>query len=70
MPTEYAAAKTEMGLFDLTKDPGEEKNVAGENQQVVTRLTGLAEVARKELGDGPVKGAGVREPGRIEGALK
>ncbi len=65
MPTEYAAAKTELALYDLSKDPGEEKNVAPEHPQVVAKLTGLADVARKELGDGPVKGADVRDPGRI-----
>lgn len=70
VPITYGNAKIELALFDLSKDPGEEKNVAGENPEVVERLKGMAEVARKELGDGEIKGAGVREPGRVPAPAK
>ena len=40
--------------------------MAADYPEVVEKLKRLAEVARKELGDGPIKGAGVREAGRIQ----
>jgi hypothetical protein len=38
-------------LFDLEADPGETKDVAGQNPDVVKRLSGLGDRARSDLGD-------------------
>ena len=56
-----------LALFDLREDPGETKDVAAANPEVVARLQQLAEAARKDLGDTltKTKGAGVRPPGRL-----
>ena len=38
-------------LFDLERDIGETKDVAGRNPDVVKKLLKLAELARKDIGD-------------------
>jgi len=52
--------------YDLQKDPGESKNVADQNPEIVSRLEQLAEKVRGDLGDASTKrkGTGVRPPGR------
>ncbi len=67
-PVAYAQLKVDTGLYDLARDPGETKNVAAQNPDVVQRLLALAEEARDDLGDSLTKrkGKGVREPGRVE----
>lgn len=67
IPTKYVNVKTELALFNLEKDPGETKNVAKDNPEVVERLQGLMEKMRVDLGDDLTKtpAAGNREPGRI-----
>jgi arylsulfatase A-like enzyme/predicted neuraminidase len=59
-------------LYDLAADVGETKNVADEHPDVVKKLLGYAEDARKELGDSLTKrkGSGVREPGRLPAVKK
>ena len=42
IPGPYRQKKTEVALFDLEKDIGQESNIANENRQVVNRLQGLA----------------------------
>ena len=72
-PAPYENAKIELALFDLETDPGETKNVAGEHPDAVAKIEELAERMRAELGDSATKrkGAGVREPGRLqEGDLR
>jgi arylsulfatase A-like enzyme len=66
-PANYSQAKIPLALFDLESDPGEKNNVAEKHPDVVKKLEGLAEKARKELGDEATKktGSGVREPGKI-----
>lgn len=58
-----------LALFDLVADPGEARDVSAAHPGVVAELQALAEQARADLGDALTNrtGAGVREPGRIEG---
>ncbi|MDA7920702.1 sulfatase [Verrucomicrobiales bacterium] len=51
---------SEVLLFDLAADPGETNNIAEQHPEVVTRLSERIEVARAELGDLDVVGAGAR----------
>ena len=55
-------------LYDLVNDPGETADVAGENPDVVTRLSAFADRVRHDLGDRrlDITGAGVRPIGRVE----
>jgi len=55
-----------LSLFNLQTDPSETTDLAARHPEVVTRLQGLAERAREDLGDSATKrpGKGVREPGR------
>ena len=49
-------------------DPSETTDVAGENSDVVTRLSAFADGVRHDLGDRrlDITGAGVRPIGRVE----
>ena len=51
---------TELSLYNLATDLGEQHNVAAENPEVVERLKALADRAREELGDHDRIGTGVR----------
>ncbi|HEY1191630.1 MAG TPA: sulfatase-like hydrolase/transferase [Gemmata sp.] len=67
-PGRYKQVKIEKPeLYDMRTDPGETKNVAGTNPQVVKLLLELAEKARDDMGDALTKrvGKNVREPGRL-----
>jgi len=59
-------------LYDLEADPGESRDVAAANPEVVKGLLVHAEAARAELGDSLTErtGKGVREPGRLPEAAK
>ncbi|QDU87279.1 Arylsulfatase [Pirellulimonas nuda] len=50
-PAEYQQAKIGQSLYDLKADPGETVDVAAEHPDVVKRLQGFAEKARRDLGD-------------------
>jgi arylsulfatase A-like enzyme len=67
-PGEYKSAHTELALYDLETDIGEQQNVAEANPEVVARLTALGEKARDDLGDKLTKrnGKNVREAGKLE----
>ena len=51
---------TEVALYNLDADIGEQHNVAGEHPEIIERLTALADAAREELGDTNRIGRGVR----------
>ena len=48
-PTTYTQARTDVALYDLEKDIGEESNVAAANPEVVRRLTEISEQFDREL---------------------
>ena len=50
-PVPYSQTTIGLSLFNLTDDPGETRNLAGEQPEVVARLSELAAAMRNELGD-------------------
>lgn len=67
IPGKYAQVKIEQPeLYDLANDPGEKKNVAGQNAEIVARLRAVSEKLRAEVGDSLTKrnGSGIRAVGR------
>ncbi len=68
LPAGYTTATTELALFNLRLDVGEQHDVLADHPDIVARLEELAEAARMELGDSArnMRGAGFREPARIE----
>ena len=56
----------ESRLYDVTKDPGEQVDLAEENPDVVAKLSEEADKARQVLGDRGVTGTGERPAGRVE----
>ncbi len=60
--------KTDLALYDLSKDPGEKNDIKDKFPEVVKRLENSAVKARKDLGDAltKTKGANNREPGKIQ----
>ncbi|HUQ68027.1 MAG TPA: sulfatase [Planctomycetaceae bacterium] len=67
-PGPYREATTELALFNLASDIGEQTDVAAKHPEVVARLKTLADQARQELGDTltGVQGTGARPAGRLE----
>jgi len=67
IPAPYSQGRTGLALYDLETDIGETTNVADQHPEIVKQLQGLADNARKELGDSATKqrGAGVRPAGRL-----
>ena len=65
IPTKYSQAKIGRELFDLASDIGETTNVADQHPDVVERLSELGAAMRRQLGDENMKGAGIREAGRL-----
>ncbi|MBU6299922.1 MAG: sulfatase [Verrucomicrobia bacterium] len=59
-------AETGLSLYDLSVDPGEQRNVAQDHPEVVRRLLTMADSVRAELGDRltGMAGSGCRESGR------
>ena len=71
IPAKYENVNLERPqLYNLRTDRAETKDVAAAHPEVVARLEAFAEKCRAELGDTLTqrKGAGTREPGRVEGA--
>ena len=62
-----AQVQVPAALYDLRRDPGERYDVKDLSPEIIAELTKIADEARSELGDGimKIKGAGVREPGRV-----
>ncbi|MDP8244631.1 MAG: sulfatase [Candidatus Hinthialibacter antarcticus] len=64
MPAKYQQGRTELALFDLSNDVGQQRDVSKQNPHVVKRLLTYADQAKADLGHGDQKGAGQRPPGR------
>lgn len=66
-PVKYSALPVGLELYHLRSDPGENRNVAAEHPEVLTRLLALAEDARQDLGDSLTKrkGPGTRADGLV-----
>ncbi|MEN6575073.1 MAG: sulfatase-like hydrolase/transferase [Phycisphaerales bacterium] len=67
IPAKYEQARTDLALYDLENDIGEQHNVADEHPEVVQRLQKLADVMRQDLGDSAMKmeGTGRRPSGKV-----
>jgi len=67
IPAKYEQTKTELALYDLSTDIGEQHNVADEHPDVVERLQKLADAMRQDLGDSAMKieGTGRRPSGKV-----
>jgi len=61
----YRVEDLPLSLFNLSNDPGEQRNVAAEHPDIVERLSALAEPIRNDLGDALRReaGTGVRKAG-------
>lgn len=66
-PGKLARPRTALALYNISRDPGEQSDLAAKHPDVVARLEALAERARQNFGDSATKqkGRAVREPGRI-----
>ncbi|MEO7048355.1 MAG: arylsulfatase, partial [Ferruginibacter sp.] len=51
-PGKYADVDVQMGLYDLTIDPGEDRNVITQYPEIAKQLNAIADTYRHELGDG------------------
>ncbi len=63
----YVVRHTDLALYNLADDPGEQRNVAADHPDVVARLQTFVEQARVDLGDTLVgrKGTNLRPVGRL-----
>lgn len=68
LPGIVGTARIELSLFNLTDDPNETKNLAGEHPEIVAQLVQHADAARTRLGDSAhdVQGLDVRPPGQVQ----
>jgi arylsulfatase A len=66
-PAKYEQTKTELALYHLENDIGEQHNVAGQHPDVVERLQRLADAMRQDLGDSAkkIEGTGRRPSGKV-----
>jgi len=66
-PVKYSQARIDLSLFDLEKDIGETTDVKDKHPEVVAKIKALADVMRKDLGDGATKKAptGARPVGKL-----
>ncbi len=65
IPTSYSQAKIGLALFNLENDIGEENDVAADHPDIVKKMQTMADRMRADLGDGKIKGSGVRAPGQL-----
>jgi arylsulfatase len=63
----YANMTTDLALYDLRRDPGEEYDVKELHPEVVAYIQNLVDQARLDLGDdlAGAEGTGRRTPGKI-----
>jgi hypothetical protein len=69
IPVKYHMLNLEKAeLFDLSSDPNETTDVAGNNTEIVSKLIQFADEARADMGDALTEseGSGLRKHGRIE----
>jgi len=66
-PVKYSQARIDLSLFDLEKDIGETTDVKDKHPEIVAKIKALADVMRKDLGDGATKKAptGARPVGKL-----
>jgi arylsulfatase len=66
-PGKYASVKVPMGLYNLSIDPGEDRNVIEQYPEKVKELNTIADKYRHEMGDGltNIVGTEVRPPASI-----
>jgi len=57
-PGKYGSAEVTLSLFDLTTDPGEDRDVKDLHTDIVQQLFEIADKYRHELGDGLTKTVG------------
>jgi arylsulfatase len=67
-PAGYSTAHTELALYNLRLDIGEQHDLSADHPDIVARLEALAETARVELGDSlrETTGSAFREPASFE----
>ncbi|MFQ5447638.1 MAG: arylsulfatase, partial [Saprospiraceae bacterium] len=67
-PGPYRRAHTELALYDLRRDPGEEYDVQELYPDIVNELQQIAGNARQDLGDALTEreGANRRDCGRVK----
>lgn len=67
VPAKYKQTKTDLALYNLETDIGEQHNVAAEHPDVVERLQRLADAMRQDLGDSlkKMEGTGRRPSGKV-----
>jgi arylsulfatase len=67
IPAKYENLKTDLALYNLDSDPGETKNLAPDQPEVVAKLQSLLAAARRDLGDNLAKTLPTyaRPPGRV-----
>ncbi len=67
VPVQYKQAKTDLALYNLETDIGEQHNVADQHPDIVERLQRLADAMRQDLGDAAKKmeGTGRRPSGKV-----
>jgi arylsulfatase A-like enzyme len=63
----YRVEQLPLSLYNLSDDPGEQRNVAEQHPDIVSRLSALAETMRADLGDSLLgrTGPGVRPAGKV-----
>lgn len=67
----YRVEKIELSLYNVRQDPGETRNLAAQNPEIVARLQQVVARAREDLGDSltSTKGQNVRPAGDIRRPL-
>ncbi|MBL9213747.1 MAG: sulfatase-like hydrolase/transferase [Opitutaceae bacterium] len=67
----YRVEKIELSLYNVRQDPGETRNLAAQQPEIVARLQQVVARAREDLGDSltQTKGKNVRPAGDMRGAL-
>ena len=67
-PGKYGTDSVRLGLYNLSTDPGEDRDVKDQYPEIVKQLNGIADKYRATIGDGLTNSVGseVRPAGKIE----